>query len=177
MSLLIWYKHWLLPLLFWLNNKLTHEHFCQQLWPATLLPKNICFVFYSLLQNVGFVSFAILRLHCRQYCLVRLPDYSSSEWKDMGRKQWQYWGNNNLGDCLEVHECLFVLEQRHNWSCFIKIPVLSGVHITNRLGHKELIVELLILLISLIFMSAKYYFMAVWYWDIGKWGGPVNSFF
>lgn len=56
------------------------------------LPGNICFfsLFYSWLQNViDFVSFAISRPHCRQYCLIRLHDYSSGEWNKNGWEQWQ----------------------------------------------------------------------------------------
>lgn len=45
------------------------------------------FFFHSLLQNIiDFVSFAIPRLHCRQYCLIRLPDYASSEWRGNGER-------------------------------------------------------------------------------------------
>lgn len=56
------------------------------------LPGNICFfsLFYSWLQNViDFVSFAISRPHYRQYCLIRLHDYSSGEWNKNGWEQWQ----------------------------------------------------------------------------------------
>lgn len=124
-------------------SKLTHEHFCQQLWPATPLPRNIIIsflFFHSLLQNIiDFVSFAIPQLHCRQYCLIRLPDYSSSEWKENGERTMtvlrslrsaaegnrfrnisRCWGINNLSDCTEVCEglCLspLITAQHHNWS-------------------------------------------------------------
>lgn len=97
-------------IIFWLNSRLTHEHSCQQLWPATLLPGNIvfflfCFVFCfssAWLQHViDFVSFAIPRHHCRQYCLIRLPDYSSREWKENGG--WEGWGGEN-NDNAEISE-------------------------------------------------------------------------
>lgn len=43
--------------------------------------------FHRLLQNIiDFVSFAVPQLHCRQYGLIRLPDYSSSEWKENGER-------------------------------------------------------------------------------------------
>lgn len=45
----------------------------------------VFFPLHSPLQNViDFVSFAVPWLHCRQYCLIRLPDYSSREWKENG---------------------------------------------------------------------------------------------
>lgn len=78
-------------IILWLNSKLTHERPCQQLWPTTLAGEYLFFsLFYSWLQNViDFVSFAISRPHYRQYCLIRLHDYSSGEWNKNGWEQWQ----------------------------------------------------------------------------------------
>ncbi len=128
----------------WLVKNTDYWHYFlteQHIHTWTLLPTaatsntsawEYLFVFFlhSLLQNViDFVSFAIPLLHCRQYCLISLPDYSSREWKENGERTMTMlrslrnaaeennfaviflWCRsiNNLRDCLQVHEsfCLY----------------------------------------------------------------------
>ena len=158
---------------FWLNSRLTHEHSCQQLWPATLLPGNIVIFFYffflcfstAWLQHViDFVSFAIPRHHCRQYCLIRLPDYSSREWKENGRggEQWQCRDLREMqqnGTISKIHHVAVIffgcrginslrdcLQSARVFVCFclcgsdLVSSLISGAHTTNILDHVEMIV-------------------------------------
>lgn len=74
---------------------------------------------HSLLQNViDFVSFAIPWLHCRRYCLIRLPDYSSSEWKENGARAMTMQRSQRNAAELNFfrnisHRCAILLEGRH----------------------------------------------------------------
>lgn len=113
------------------------------------------FFFYSSLQNIiDFVSFAIPRPNCRRYCLIGLPDYSSSEWKQNRREQWQLW---DLWDMQQIEmyqkysECVLVQRRQQTECAFKQMCVFYwGSIITGlisylvlahyKLGHTKLIV-------------------------------------
>ena len=124
----------------------------------------LCFSTAWLQHVIDFVSFAIPRHHCRQYCLIRLPDYSSREWKENGRggEQWQCRDLREMqqnGTISKIHHVAVIffgcrginslrdcLQSARVFVCFclcgsdLVSSLISGAHTTNILDHVEMIV-------------------------------------